>query len=49
MGQIALGCALSYLDFRHAARDWRQGRPRLAAWHERIAARESMAATVPQG
>ena len=32
MGQIALGCALGYLDFRHADRDWRGTRPALAAW-----------------
>jgi len=47
MGQVALGCALSYLDFRHAARDWRQGHPKLAAWEKGIAARDSMAKTVP--
>lgn len=48
MGQIALGCALGYLDFRHAARDWRQGRPALAAWDKGFAARPAMKATVPQ-
>ena len=48
MGQIALACALSYLDFRHGARDWRSGHPGLAAWHEQMAARESMTATQPQ-
>lgn len=47
MGQIAIGCALSYLDFRHAARDWRNGRPDLAAWEAVFAARPSMQATVP--
>ena len=25
--QIAVGCALPYLDFRHGDRDWRAGRP----------------------
>ena len=49
MGQIAIGVALSYLDFRFDARGWRQGRPELARWHEAFAARESMVATVPQG
>lgn len=48
-GQIALGCALSYLDFRLGARGWRNGHPRLAAWHEGFAARASMKATEPQG
>lgn len=47
MGQVAVACALGYLDLRHAARDWRAGRPALAAWEARIAARDSMAATVP--
>ncbi|MBS0563681.1 MAG: glutathione S-transferase [Proteobacteria bacterium] len=49
MGQVAVGCALGYLDFRHSARDWRAGRPQLAAWEKEFAARASMAATVPQG
>ncbi|MGR3591362.1 MAG: glutathione S-transferase N-terminal domain-containing protein [Limimaricola soesokkakensis] len=47
MGQIAVACALGYLDLRHAARDWRAGRPQLAAWAERFATRESMIATAP--
>lgn len=47
MGQIALGCALSYLDLRHAAREWRATRPELARWESRLAARPSMQATRP--
>lgn len=47
MGQIALACALGYLDFRHAAREWRQGRPKLAAWFEHISQRPSLVETVP--
>jgi len=46
-GQIAVGCALGYLDFRHDARGWRTGRPKLAAWHAGFAARPSMLATGP--
>ena len=49
IGQIALGCALGYLDFRLGERPWRATRPALAAWAERFAARPSMQATVPQG
>jgi glutathione S-transferase len=49
MSHIALGCALGYLDLRHAARDWRAGHPALAAWYEGIAARESMVQTAPEG
>lgn len=47
MGQIALGCALSYLDFRHGARNWREGHSNLSAWEATIAARASMKATLP--
>lgn len=49
MGQIALAVALGYLDFRHAARDWRRGRPALAAWEAAVAQRPALKATVPQG
>jgi glutathione S-transferase len=49
MGQISLGCALGYLDFRHAERDWRARRPGLSAWFDRFAARPSMQATAPKG
>lgn len=47
IGQIAVGCALEYLDFRHGARTWRHGREGLAAWAARFAERESMQATRP--
>lgn len=49
MALIAVACALGYLDFRHASRDWRKGRPKLAAWEAAFAQRPSMQATVPQG
>ncbi len=47
MGQIAVGCALSYLDFRHGDKSWRDGRDSLAAWHKRFAERPSMVETDP--
>ncbi len=47
LGQIATGAALGYLDLRHAARNWRDGRPKLAAWAAEFARRPSMLATVP--
>ena len=47
MGQISVACALGYLDFRHSARGWRQGRPDLAAWFDAFAKRSSMMATQP--
>lgn len=48
MGQIALGCALGYLDFRHDARGWREGRPKLAAWEANIVKRPAMQVTIPR-
>jgi glutathione S-transferase len=48
IGQIAIGCALSYLDFRFSDEDWRVERPRLAAWHEGFASRPSMRETRPK-
>lgn len=49
MGQIATACALSYIDFRHDARNWRKGRKELADWHAKFSDRDSMKATqIPQ-
>ncbi len=45
IGHIAIGCALSYIDFRFAGDGWRETHPRLAAWHAGIAARPSFRAT----
>ena len=47
IGHIAIGCALSYLDFRFADQDWRKDNPRLAIWHAVFAARPSVRATLP--
>jgi glutathione S-transferase len=47
IGEIAVGCALGWLDFRLPEDDWRMARPDLAAWYETFAARPSMQATVP--
>ena len=47
IGQIALGAALGYLDFRFADRNWRATRPALAAWWADFAMRPSMLATAP--
>ena len=48
VAQIAMGCALDYLDFRHADRDWRGTHPALAAWHAAFAERQSMQDTRPE-
>jgi len=47
IGQIGMGCALGYLDFRHPARDWRSDVPALAAWEAEFAQRPAMEATRP--
>ena len=47
IGHIAIGCALSYLDFRFAEEDWRKDHRRLAHWHAAFAARPSVEATRP--
>ncbi len=45
--EIAVGCALGYLDFRFTALDWRGNRPALAAWYAVFAERDSMTKTAP--
>ncbi len=47
MGQIAIGSALGYLDFRLGERNWRDGRPGLAAWEAEFVKRPAMRETVP--
>jgi glutathione S-transferase len=47
IGHVAIGCSLSYLDFRFADEDWRKGHPRIAEWHSTFATRPSMRATEP--
>ena len=47
IGQIAVACALDYVDFRHPETPWRQGNDSLAAWHAEIESRPSLAATKP--
>lgn len=46
-GQIALGCALGYLDFRFSDHDWRALSPSLADWFAGFSERPSMQATRP--
>lgn len=47
LGQIALACALGYLDFRFEGA-WRAGHPKLVAWLEAFAAKvPAYAATAP--
>lgn len=45
IGQIAVGCALAYSDYRFAAEPWRERTPKLADWHAGFEARASALAT----
>lgn len=47
IGHIAIGCALSYIDFRFPQLPWRDQCPQLAAWHATFEARPSVRATRP--
>ncbi|MDR7307209.1 glutathione S-transferase C-terminal domain-containing protein [Rhodoferax saidenbachensis] len=47
LADIAVGCALGYLDFRFPQIDWRTEYPNLAKLVEKLAQRPSFADTVP--
>jgi glutathione S-transferase len=47
LADIATGCALGYLDLRHAELDWRDLYPNLARLAERLGKRPSFAETTP--
>ncbi|MEP2680060.1 MAG: glutathione S-transferase [Sulfitobacter sp.] len=47
MGQIAVACALAYVDFRHPDAGWRSGNAALADWFKSFESRPSMQATRP--
>lgn len=47
LADIAVGCALGYLDFRFPQIDWRADHPNLAKLMEKLAQRPSFADTVP--
>ena len=47
IAQLALGCALGYLDFRFESYDWRARCPGLKAWYAELAQRPSFTETRP--
>jgi glutathione S-transferase len=47
LADIAVGCALGYLDFRFPQIDWRTDNPNLAKLVEKLAQRPSFADTAP--
>jgi glutathione S-transferase len=47
LADIATGCALAYLDFRHVELDWRDLHPNLGRLAEKLGARQSFVDTAP--
>ena len=47
LSDVAVGCALGYLDFRFASLDWRSAYPQLARLQEKLAQRQSFIDTCP--
>ena len=47
LADIAVGCALGYLDLRFAHLDWRAGHANLARLHTKLAARQSFIDSAP--
>jgi glutathione S-transferase len=47
IGEIAVACAIGYLDFREVATGWRETRPNLAAWYETFCKYPAMQETRP--
>ncbi len=47
LADIAVGCALGYLDFRYPQIDWRGDAPNLAKLYDKLAARQSFIDTAP--
>ena len=47
LSDVAVGCALSYLDFRFAQIDWRAQHPNLARLQEKLSQRSSFIETQP--
>ncbi len=49
IGEVAVGCALGYLDFRFANEPWRPGHPQLDAWYAKVLKLPPLAETMPKG
>jgi len=47
IGEVSVVAALGYLDFRFSHNNWREKRPKLNSWFEKISKRESVKLTVP--
>jgi glutathione S-transferase len=47
IGEITVGCALGYLDFRFPHEPWKPGHPKLEAWYAKVVALPPLAQTMP--
>lgn len=47
IGTITVACALGYHDFRLGHEQWRNGRPALTRWYEKMLKRPSISETLP--
>jgi glutathione S-transferase len=47
LSDIAVGCALAYLDFRFPQVDWRTPYPNLQKLHDKLSLRQSFIDTLP--
>ena len=47
IGDIAVACALGYLDFRFGNEPWRPGHPKLEAWYASVVGLPPIAKTIP--
>lgn len=45
IGEIAVACAMCYLEFRNPDLDWKSSRPRLAGWYAHFCEHPSWKAT----
>ena len=45
IGEVAVACALNYLEFRYPDLDWKDSRPKLAAWYAKFCEHPSWKAT----
>jgi glutathione S-transferase len=48
IGEIAIACAIGYVEFRLPDLDWKSSRPKLAAWYARMCEYPAMKATEPK-
>jgi glutathione S-transferase len=48
IGEIAVACALGYIDFRLPDLDWKSSHPNLSSWYARFSEYPSMKATAPK-